>query len=65
VPAPTTKRVGVGQHGYAGAVLNEDGYVHKMQAAAKNAMTPLFTSNINPFGDIHLDINRPSFLEMH
>jgi hypothetical protein len=35
-----------------------------MQAAAKNAMTPLFTSNINPFGDIHLDINRPSFLEM-
>jgi TnpA family transposase len=46
-------------------VLYNDGYIHKMQAADKNAMTPLFTSNVNPFGDIHMDINKPSFLEMH
>ncbi len=46
-------------------VLYEDGYIHKMNAIDKNAMTPLFTSNINPYGEIHLDINKPSFLEVH
>jgi TnpA family transposase len=42
-------------------ILYDDGYIHKMQADDKNAMTPLFTSN----GDIHLDVNKPSFLEVH
>jgi len=46
-------------------ILHESGYIYKMQADAKNAMTPLFTSNVNPFGDIHLDIYKPSFLEAH
>ena len=46
-------------------VLHDEGYIHQMQADDKNAMTPLFTSNINPYGDIHLDITKPSFLEAH
>lgn len=46
-------------------VLYDDGYIHKMQEIDKNAMTPLFTSNVNPYGDLHLDINKPSFLEVH
>jgi TnpA family transposase len=46
-------------------VLNENGYIKKMDAVDMNAMTPLFTSNVNPYGDINLDINKPSFLEMH
>ncbi len=44
-------------------VASADGYVQRMQADARNAMTPLFTSNLNPYGDISLDINKPSFLE--
>jgi hypothetical protein len=36
-----------------------------MDAVDMNAMTPLFTSNVNPYGDINLDINKPSFLEVH
>ena len=27
------------------------------------ALTPLFTSNINPYGDFHLDFDKPSFLD--
>ncbi|MDO9529079.1 MAG: Tn3 family transposase [Syntrophales bacterium] len=46
-------------------VLYDEGYIHQMQADDKNAMTPLFTSNVNPYGDIHLDITKPSFLEAH
>lgn len=46
-------------------VLNDSGYIHKMRPDAKKAITPLFTSNVNPFGDIHLDIYKPSFLETH
>jgi hypothetical protein len=46
-------------------VLYDDGYIHKMQVVDKNAITPLFTSNVNPYGEIHLDINKPSFLEMY
>jgi hypothetical protein len=44
-------------------ILYDDGYIHKMKEVDKNAMTPLFTSNINPYGEIHLDMNKPSFLE--
>ena len=46
-------------------VLHDDDYLSKMKDVDLNAMTPLFTSNINPYGDIHLDINKPSFLEVH
>ena len=46
-------------------VLYDNGYVQQMNAADMNAITPLFTSNVNPYGDIHLDINKPSFLEIH
>ena len=46
-------------------VLYDDGYIHQMQADDKNVMTPLFTSNVNPYGDIHLDFNKPSFLEVN
>jgi TnpA family transposase len=46
-------------------VLYDNGYIHQMGAVDMNAMTPLFTSNVNPYGDINLDINKPSFLEAH
>ena len=48
-------------------VLYDNDYIHKdkMDAVDMNAMTPLFTSNVNPYGDINLDINKPSFLEVH
>jgi len=46
-------------------VLYDDGYIYKMQAVDKDAITPLFTSNVNPYGEIHLDMNKPSFLEVH
>lgn len=46
-------------------VYYKDGYIHKMKAIDKNAMTPLFTSNVNPYGEIRIDINKPSFLEVH
>lgn len=46
-------------------VLYDNDYIHQMDAVDMNAMTPLFTSNVNPYGDINLDINKPSFLEAH
>ena len=46
-------------------VLYDNGYIHKMDSVDMNAMTLLFTSNVNPYGDINLDINKPSFLEAH
>lgn len=46
-------------------VLYDDGYIHKMDEVDLDAMTPLFTSNVNPYGDINLDINKPSFLEVN
>jgi TnpA family transposase len=44
-------------------VLYDNDYIHQMDDVDLNAMTPLFTSNVNPYGDIHLDIHKPSFLE--
>ncbi len=46
-------------------VLYENGYIHQLEDAAKDAMTPLFTANVNPYGDITMDVNKPSFLEVH
>lgn len=37
----------------------------KKDAVDLDAMTPLYTSNVNPYGDTNLDINKPSFLEVH
>jgi len=45
-------------------VLYDDGYIDRMKEEDLNAMTPLFTSNINPYGDIRLDINKPSIFEV-
>ncbi len=46
-------------------VLFEDNYINEIEKDDINAITPLFTSNINPYGDINLDINKPSFLEVY
>ena len=46
-------------------VLDDTGYIHKMQVEDKKSITPLFTSNVNPYGDIRLDVNKPSFLELN
>ena len=46
-------------------VLYDGDYLYRMDEIDFNAMTPLFTSNVNPYGDINLDINKPSFLETH
>ena len=35
----------------------------RMQAADYRALTPLFTQNINPYGQFNIDLERPSFLE--
>jgi len=35
----------------------------KMKLPDKRAITPLFTSNINPYGYFMLDLFKPSFLE--
>jgi TnpA family transposase len=45
-------------------ILCDDGYISQMQAGDMDALTPLFTSNINPYGDIRLDLNKPSFFEV-
>ena len=44
-------------------LVHDNDYIHRMDAVDINAMTPLFTSNVNPYGDINLDLNKPSFLE--
>jgi TnpA family transposase len=35
----------------------------RMEPEDLRALTPLFTSNVNPYGDFHLDLDKPSFLE--
>lgn len=46
-------------------VLYDNNYIHQMDEIDADAMTPLFTSNVNPYGEIRLDMNKPSFLEVH
>ena len=46
-------------------VLFEDKYIDKVDKDDINSITPLFTSNVNPYGDINLDIYKPSFLEIN
>jgi len=40
------------------AVLDEPTWSAKMTAEDRRAMTPLFWANINPYGEIHLDMGR-------
>jgi TnpA family transposase len=44
-------------------VLHEEGMLHRMQPEDLNALTPLFTLNINPYGYFSLDFEKPSVLE--
>ncbi len=46
-------------------VMHENGFIQQLDDADKDAMTPLFTANVNPYGDITMDLNKPSFLEVH
>lgn len=45
-------------------VLKEDGLLERMGPEDYRAITPLFTSNVNPYGDFVLDLDKPSFLEV-
>ncbi|MDQ2737541.1 MAG: Tn3 family transposase, partial [Actinomycetota bacterium] len=40
------------------AVLDEPVWAYKMTEEDRRAMTPLFWANINPYGEIHLDMGR-------
>jgi len=44
-------------------VLYDTGMNRLMEPEDYRALTPLFTSNVNPYGDFELDIDKPSFLE--
>jgi len=44
-------------------VLNKKNILRRMKTDDFRALTPLFTSNINPYGDLHLDLEKPSFLD--
>ena len=37
--------------------------LERMNQEDLRSLTPLFTSNINPYGDFELDLTKPSFLE--
>jgi TnpA family transposase len=44
-------------------VLATEGLFARMAAEDRRALTPLFTRNVNPYGDFNLDVDKPSFLE--
>lgn len=44
-------------------VLVQTDLLGKLEQRDREALTPLFTSNVNPYGDFDLDLGRPSFLE--
>ena len=46
-------------------VLQEDGLLGRMEPEDFRALTPLFTTHINPYGEFDLDLAKPSFLEPH
>jgi TnpA family transposase len=46
-------------------VLYDDGFLTRLKKDDLEALTPLFTSNVNPYGDIRIDLTKPSFLEVH
>ena len=44
-------------------VVEEKELASSLTQADKRALTPLFTQNVNPYGDFELDLERPSILE--
>ncbi|MBI3890452.1 MAG: Tn3 family transposase [Candidatus Wallbacteria bacterium] len=44
-------------------VLQEQRFAGRMETEDFRALTPLFTANVNPYGDFTLDLDRPSILE--
>lgn len=44
-------------------VLHQDGLLSRMKQEDFQALTPLFTMNINPYGYFALDFDKPSILE--
>ncbi len=45
-------------------IINKMEYFPKMETKDFQALTPLFTSNINPYGNFVLNLLKPSFLEV-
>lgn len=45
-------------------VLEEHALLERMEPEDFQALTPLFTLNVNPYGDFELDLSKPSFLEV-
>lgn len=43
-------------------VLTEERFLGRMEDEDRRALTPLFTLNVNPYGDFTLDLDRPSIL---
>lgn len=43
-------------------VMNEQKLLERMVPEDLRALTPLFTSNVNPYGDFELNLEKPSFL---
>jgi hypothetical protein len=43
-------------------IIVKEGLLAKMEKEDKNSLTPLFTVNSNPYGDINFDFSKPSFL---
>ena len=44
-------------------VLLENDRFDQLSAEDYRALTPLFTVNVNPYGDFNLDLEKPSFLQ--
>jgi len=45
-------------------VIKDSHFLERMEPEDLKALTPLFTSHINPYGDFVLDFNKPSILEV-
>ncbi len=45
-------------------MIKKNNLIEKLSYEDRKALTPLFTSNINPYGDFVLDMSKPSFLEV-
>ena len=44
-------------------VINEGNFLDIMEPEDYQSLKPLYTSNLNPYGGLNLDLNKPSFLE--
>jgi len=45
-------------------IINAHGFLNRMEPEDFRALTPLFTSNVNPYGDFELNLHKPSILEV-